>query len=49
MAMLNKNICETLLIVSGDVEMSPGPSKACPKFEKPVPNKMMVFALWIYF
>ena len=25
-----KNICETLLIVSGDVESNPGPPRTCP-------------------
>ena len=38
-----KNICETLLIiVSGDVELNPGPSKTCPKCEKSVSNRTMV-------
>ena len=37
-----KDICEKLLIVSGNVEMNPGPSKTCPKCEKSVPNRTMV-------
>ena len=37
------NVCETLLIVSGcDVELNPGPSKTCPKYEKSLPNRTMV-------
>ena len=34
--------CETLLIVSGDVELNPGPSKACLKCEKSVHNRTIV-------
>ena len=37
-----KDICGKLLIVSGDVEINPGPSKTCPKCEKSVPNRTMV-------
>ena len=37
-----KIICETLLIVSFDVELNPGPSKTCPKFEKSVPDRTIV-------
>ena len=37
-----KDICEKLLIVSGNVEMNPGPSKVCPKCEKSVANRTMV-------
>ena len=30
-----KYVCETLLIVGGsDVELNPGPSKTCPKYNK---------------
>ena len=36
-----KNVCEKLLI-SGNVETNPGPSKTCPKCEKSVPNGTMV-------
>ena len=35
--LMYKNICERLLIiVSGGVELNPGPSKTCPKCEKSV-------------
>ena len=27
-----KDICSKLLIVSGDAEINPGPSKTCPKY-----------------
>ena len=44
-----QNVCETLLIVSGcDVELNPGPSKTCPKYEKCVPNRTIV-CLFRYF
>ena len=36
------NICKTLLIVSGDTELNPGPSKTSPKCEKSVPNRLNV-------
>ena len=36
------NICKTLLIVSGDTELNPGPSKTPPKCEKYVPNRLNV-------
>ena len=37
-----KDICDKLLIVSGDVEINPGPSKTCPKCDKSVPNRTIV-------
>ena len=36
------NVCETLLIVSGDVELNPSPSKTCPKFKKYFPKRTIV-------
>ena len=44
-----KNVCEKLLIVSGNVEMNPGPSKTCPKCEKSVPNRTMVCSCAYFF
>ena len=38
-----KYVCETLLIVSGGVvELNPGPSKTCPKYETYLPNRTIV-------
>ena len=36
-------ICGKLLIVSGDVEINPGRLKTCPKCDKSVPNRTIMY------